>query len=403
MTDFFRRKAVAAAAIAFFIAPLFHPASASEKAERLYKQGNFAAAVAASEEEYARTGDAGEKAELVRYLTELGLDMSFKENYNAAEYAFSRALSLSPDDLTLKELKATVKDLGSYPVRESLPEKEVKAAKPPPAPRPAPAPAQSPVNSSYIKQQLELIRKLEKLADAIEKKSASDAGISEATAQKTARSISAALSDSMANIKKTFIVTAIAVTAAAALLVLAAFLIARYAVNKNHLLIMAAKNNAEPMALKQKARRIPLIDPGNNTKYEGIDIIEAELSSEDSTENSVARTLLEPFLNDSDIELKMRAIKALHKYSPDEAVRLLEQEALKGPDGIKIFCRLIQLMPVEKSLAIAADVMKKAGPEDAGLLNNALIKLNSPGLDAKLRGKLNALTGISGKDDLIIG
>ncbi|MBA3053117.1 hypothetical protein KKF70_01395 [bacterium] len=400
MTDFFRRKAVAAAAVAFFIAPLIPPASASEKSERLYKQGKFAEAVAASEEEYARTGDDGEKAELIRYLTELGLDMSFKENYNAAEYAFSRALSLSPDDLTLKELKDTVKDLGSYPARETVPEKEVKAAEPPPATRPAPAPAPFPLNGVYIKQQLELIRKLEKLASAIEKKSSSDSGISEETVQKTALSINRTISESMSSIKLAFVLTALAVTAAAALLVFAAFLIARYAVNKHHSLVMAAQ---KPMGLKQKARRIPLIYPDNDTKYEGIGIIEAELSSEDSTESSVARTLLEPFLNDSDIELKIRAIKALHKYSADEAVGLLEQEAPKGLDGIKIFCRLIQLMSAEKSLAIAAEVMKKADPEGADLLNNALIKLNSPALDAKLRDKLNALTGISGKDDLIIG
>jgi len=400
VTDSSRLKSTAAA-IAIFIAPLIQPAFANERAETLYKQGDFAGAVAVAEEEYAKSGSESAKTALVRYLTELGLDMSFKENYNAAAYAFSRALSLSPDDITLKELVATVKDLGYYPAPALIPEKEIKPAATPPGAKPAPAP--DPAAGAYLKQQLELIRKLEKLAAAIEKKSAAETGISEEAMRETAGVLSASISHGMENIKRTFLMTAIAVFGAAALLVLAAFLIARFAVNRHHLLGLAAKNTGPAIAHKKKALRIPLAGYENDTKYESIDIIEAELSSEDSTESGVAQKLLEPFLNDPDIELKIRAIKTMHKYSADEAVRLLEQETLKVPDGIKMFCRLIQLMPPEKSIGIAGEVMKNADPENAELLKKALLKLNSSELDETLRGKLKALAESSGPDELIIG
>jgi len=41
-----------------------------------------AEAVAEAEAEYSKTGDSELKTALIKYLTELGLDMSFKENHS---------------------------------------------------------------------------------------------------------------------------------------------------------------------------------------------------------------------------------------------------------------------------------------------------------------------------------
>ncbi len=397
MTDLFHRNRAPAIALAVFIAQGILSAGetpASVRAEALYKQGNFAEAVATAEEEYSKTGDRELKTSLIKYLTELGLDLSFKENYSAASYAFRRALTLAPDDLTLKELAVTAKDLSSYGEIPESPKKETRPI--------APLPQKAAVNNTYLKQQKALILKLEKLAEAIEKKSAPPSAISEDTIRKIAASINKVISEAGANIKKTFMVTAVAGTAAIAVLIVSAFLIARYAVNRYHMLNFSIKNSVAELDRQKKARRIPIISPRGDTKYEGIDIIEAELSSEDSTEACVAKKLLEPFLNDTDIELKIRAIKALHKYSKDEACVLLEQEALKGGDGIKIFCRLIQLLPPEKSVAIAEEIMKKTEASENSLMANALLKINTPDLDEKLRDKINSLAGISGNDDWIV-
>ncbi|MBA3064902.1 hypothetical protein KJ633_02885 [bacterium] len=418
MTNLFCRAGTLRIALAVFIAQqgflrAAEP-SAAARAEALYKQGNFAEAVATAEDEYARTGDSELKISLINYLTELGLDMSFKENYNAAAYAFSRALALAPDDVTLKELADTTKDL-SLPL---TPNGETPTT-----------PAQPSVNDAYLKQQQALMLKLEKLTDAIGKNypAAGDANnrlqqdaISANTEKKldklieasenAAVSINKAVSETGTNIKRTFIATVAAGAAAIAALIASAFLIARYAVNRHHLLNFSLKNSAPEITQREKAKRIPIINPlsdglsvANGTKYEGIDIIEAELSSEDSTEASVAKKLLEPFLNDSDIELKIRAIKALYKYSEDEACLLLEQEAFKSGDGIKIFCRLIQLPKPEKSAEIAGELMKKIKPSEKSLLANALLKINTPDLDEKLRAQINSLAGISKSGDCIVG
>jgi len=409
MTDSMYRRKALTAALAFFIttgALRAGVSSAAARAEKLYKQGNLAGAVAEAEAEYSKTGDSGLKTSLIKYLTELGLDMSFKENYSAASYAFSRALVLSPDDETLKDLAATSKDLSSYtsPPPTSIPKKKVTRTSPPPR--------KTPAGSAYIKQQRALILKLGKLAEAIEKQSAQPSGIPAGTVKKldkliragenAADSINTAVSKTGANIKRTFVITAVAMTASIAALIGAAFLITRYAVNRYHTLNFSIKNLTPGMGLRKRARRIPLITPAEDTKYEGIDIIEAELSSEDSTEAGVAKKLLEPFLNDTDIELKSRAINALHKYSGEEACKLLEQEALKGEAGIKIFCWLIQLLDPEKSVAIAEKLMKKTKPHEKSLIAGALLKINTPDLDKKLREKINSLAEISGSDDWVV-
>ena len=220
--------------------------------------------------------------------------------------------------------------------------------------------------------------------------------------ENAANSINKAVSKTETRIKRTFIITAVAMTAAVAALIAAAFLITRYVLNKYHALNVSIKNSVPGMVSRKRAHRIPLITPVEETKYEGIDIIEAELSSEDSTEACVAKKLLEPFLNDADIELKSRAIKALYKYSKPEACELLEREALKGEAGIKIFCRLIQLLAPEKSIALAENLMKKTKPHEKNLIASALLKINSPDLAEKLREKINSLAEISGSDDWIV-
>ncbi|PKM99158.1 MAG: hypothetical protein CVU78_07715 [Elusimicrobia bacterium HGW-Elusimicrobia-2] len=425
MTNSFRRSGVLHIALAFFIAQqgflrAAEP-SAAARAEALYKQGNFAEAVATAEDEYARTGDSELKLSLINYLTELGLDMSFKENYSAAAYAFSRALALAPDDVTLKELADTTKDLS--------PSSDAYGETPKTTPAETkPAPTQPSINNVYLKQQRALMLKLEKLTDAIGKnypatgntnrfqQNAISANTEKkldkliATSENAAVSINKAVSETGTNIKRTFIATVAASAAAIAALIASAFLIARYAVNRHHMLNFSIKNSAAEIGPRKNAKRIPIINPlsgglsvADSTKYEGIDIIEAELSSENSTEASVAKKLLEPFLNDSDIELKIRAIKALYKYSEDEACLLLEQEAFKSGDGIKIFCRLIQLPKPEKSAEIAGELMKKIKPSEKNLLANALLKINTPDLDEKLRDKINSLAGISKSGDCIVG
>ncbi|MCD6311058.1 MAG: hypothetical protein J7M11_01160 [Elusimicrobia bacterium] len=407
MTDFSRRNGALTAALAIFIAQGIlraAPPAAAVKAEELYKQGNFAEAAATAEEEYSRTGDNGLKKSLIKYLTELGLDLSFKENYSTASYAFNRALALAPDDVTLKELAATSKDLSSYETTPKSPEKKASRAKPPPAAKP--------VNNTYLKQQRALLLKLEKLAQAIEKKSAQPAGIPADTVKKpdkliangenAAFAFNKVISEIGANIKKTFVATGLAVIAIIVVLIISVFLIMRYAVNRYHMLNFSAQNRAPEIGPRQKARRLPIVAPVDNTKYEGIDIIEAELSSEDSTEADVAKKLLEPFLNDTDIKLKIRAVKALHKYSKDEACKLLEEESLKGGEGIKLFCRLIQLLPPEKSIALAEKLMTLADTSARGDIANALLKINTPSLSGKLRDKINSLAGISDSKDFII-
>ncbi|MEA2082431.1 MAG: hypothetical protein U9O97_06790 [Elusimicrobiota bacterium] len=404
MTDLLRRAV--ALTITFsvvFTAGILRAAdSAAIRAETLYKQGLFAEAVAMAEKEYSQTGNPAIKTSLIKYLTELGLDLSFKENYSAAAYAFNRALALAPDDNTLKDLAETSEDLSSY-AKPPQPEKKVK---------PPPKTQKTPVNSTYLKQQRTLILKLEKLAQAIENQPGRSGELSKNTIEKldklmtagdhAAASINKAADRTEANLKKTFVATAVGALAAGAALIVSAFLIVRYAFNRYHTAGFLAKPAGAAIETQKKARRIPLLDSGKDTRYEGIDIIEAELSSEDSTEASVAKKLLEPFLNDTDIELKIRALQALHKYSAIEASKLLEREAVKGIEGSQIFCRLIQLLPPQKSVSIAEKLMKKTGPRETSLIANALLKINTPDLSPKLRDKINSLAGISADTDWIV-
>ncbi len=67
-----------------------------------------------------------------------------------------------------------------------------------------------------------------------------------------------------------------------------------------------------------------LNDPSPRIRSKGLDIVEAELVEEEE-DSEVAQRLLEPFIKDEDNRVKATAIKILHRYEPEKAIKYIKE------------------------------------------------------------------------------
>jgi len=383
---------------------------ALNEAQKLYKSGKLPEAVALLENIYSKDKtDTKTKNLLVKALTELGIDLSFKERYDGAIMAFRRAHDLSPDDETINDLLGTVQELTAPPEEEK--QKPVKIEPPKIEEKKAPEPEKikserpKTVPTVYIgdsiKLQNELIKKMEVLAETFRKNVAEREKRDEDTLKKLDRLIntgdaankilSTALGHTEKTFKKTFALYLSAFLAASAVILIILFLMLRSAALRRERFL--APGGAGQIANKPAAKRIAFDETQTPGKFDGIEIIEAELSSEDNTEKNVARTLLEPFLNDDDIETRVRAVSTLYKYDKDETEKIITGFARSGDNSeIKAFCRLISFIPVETGLSIIEELYENADSEIKEHCLKAISDINASQISEEVRERLEKIT-----------
>ncbi|MFH1352013.1 MAG: HEAT repeat domain-containing protein [bacterium] len=342
------------------------------------------------EEIYSKDKSKGTKALFVKTLIELGTELIFKEQYPAAAVAFGRAKELEPSDKTIIELFDTAQELSSL-TPENAEEKE-----PPPTAQPP---------TDILLNQKKLMRKMELLLNAFEKnaKKPDTQALKKmdeilAASKKTDKTLEKSFSESEKTLKQTFLTYAALFTAGiVSMLIIAWFFMRRAALKRQALLSKFLE--------EKKRMEVPLslIGGAADKKFQGIDIIEAELSSDNRIETSMAQDLLAPFLNDSDIETRIRAIKALFKYSkPDAEKVVLNLAESENTAFRKAFCRLTAFVPPEKSIAGLGKLLKDEDTEVKRSALKSLMNMQSTQIGKDAQEKITDLLKNEAPDDWVI-
>ncbi|MCD6413742.1 MAG: HEAT repeat domain-containing protein [Elusimicrobia bacterium] len=387
----------------FFIFSCSLIAQDIETAKKLYKAGNLKDAAGLLEKIYQKKKNVEVKKLLVNVLVELGIDLSFRQQYKDAALAFGRAKELSPDDKAITDLFDTAKELAPY-------QKPAKAEKEKFAPQKKPPPAGTNAN-----ERKELIEKLQLLVRVFEKTANRELKTQKGTLKKLDQIIESqnrsgeTIKEAITKSGKTFTQTIIfysTVLGAAVLLSLGIIiLIVRANLTKRNILLEQLKEAKEALASRQ-IKKVPLVEGVSEGKFGDIEIIEAELSNEDTTETSVAQNLLKPFLNDPDINTRTRAIRALNKYNPDEARKLILDLAKSDePEKKTAFCKLSALIPAEKAVAIISKMADGPNPAVKRECLRTLAEMNNLEIPQNLKKKIREILEIKkqdGQDEWII-
>ncbi|MFH1957456.1 MAG: HEAT repeat domain-containing protein [bacterium] len=357
-------------------------------AEKLFEKGELSGAAAMLEEIYSKDKSKETKALFVKTLIELGTELIFKEQYPAAAIAFGRAKELQPSDKTILELFDTAQELSS------LTPQNAEEEEPPPLSLPP---------TDILFNQKKLMRKMELLLNAFEKnakkpdtqalKKMDD--LLEAS-KKTNKTLEKSFSESEKTLKQTLLTYAALFTAAIFFMLILAWLIMRRAALKRQALL-------SKFLEEKKKMEVPLIGGAADKKFQGIDIIEAELSSDNRVETSMARGLLAPFLNDSDIETRIRAIKALFKYSkPDAEKVILTLAESENTAFRKAFCRLTAFVPPEKSITVLGKLLKDKDTEVKRSALKSLMNMQSMQIGKDAQEKITDLLKNEAPDGWVI-
>ena len=389
-------KKITSLALALLLLPVLSFAQNITKAEKLYKAGKLREAAVELEKIYQKEKTESVKKLLVNVLVDLGTDLSFRQQYKDAAVAFGRAKELSPDDATITDLFETAKELAPYqkPTEKTKEKTIVKKTAPP---------------ITVTVNQKELVRKLQLLIRVFEKNAGQEIKIQKGTAKKldkliesqnkSGETIQEVITKTSRSFTQTITFYSIILGAAVLLALITIILIVRANLAKRNILLEQLKEAKEALATRQT--KVPLVEGGE--KFSDIEIIEAELSSEDTTEVSVAQNLLKPFLNDADINTKTRAIRALNKYNP-AAARKLTLELSKSDDTEKkiAFCQLAPLIPPEE----AVDKISKMMRDEAPVIKRECIRQLSEMLNSEipqnLKEKIRKIIGQQNEEEWII-
>ncbi len=360
-------------------------------AEKLIEKGALSGAASLLEEIYSKDKSKETKALFVKTLIDLGTELIFKEQYPAAAVAFGRAKELEPSDKTIIELFLTAQELSSL-TPQNAEEKE-----------PAQAIQQTEIPPDILRNQKKLMQRMELLLNAFEKnaKKPDTQALKKmdeilAASKKTDKTLEKSFSESEKTLKQTFLTyTAIFTTGIVFMLIIAWLIMRRAALKRQALLSKFIE--------EKKKMEVPLIGVVADKKFQGIDIIEAELSPDNRTETSMARDLLAPFLDDSDIETRIRAIKALFKYSKPEAEKVVLNlaEAEKAAFR-KAFCRLTAFVPPEKSISVLGKLLKDEDAEVKRSALKSLMNMQSTQIGKDAQEKITDLLKNEAPDDWII-
>jgi len=360
-------------------------------AKKLFENGKLSESAAMLEEIYLRDKSEETKELLITALVELGTDLIFKEQYSAAAITFGRAKELNPSDKTIIELFDTARDLNSLAPQEAEEQEQPPPSQPPP---------------DILFNQKKLIQKMEMLINAFEKNAKKPDKLAGKTlekiddlleaSKKTGKTLEKSFSSSEKTLKQTLFAYAAFFMAAIVLILLGVYLIMRRAAVKRQALL------AKFMEEKKKTE-VPLIEGHAGKKFQGIDIIEAELSVDNQMEVSVARNLLKPFLNDPDIEIRIRAIKTLYKYSkPDAEEIALALAGHENADFRKAFCRLTNLITPEKSIAALGKLIKDKDTEIKRCVLKSLADMQNMKISEDTKKKITELLKNETPDDWIV-
>jgi len=382
----FRRELPFAFLFLFIIPQIF--AQNIRTAEKLFKNGKLSEAAVMLEELYSKDKSKETKALFVKTLIELGTELIFQEEYPAATVIFGKAKKIKPSDKTIIELFDTAQELSSL-TPQTVEEKEQPTAAMPP--------------EDILLNQKKLMRKMESLLNAFEKteKKPDKQALKKmdailAAGKKTNKTLEKSFSESEKNLKQTLLTYAALFMAGIVLmLIIAWFTMRRAALKRKELLAKFLE--------EKKKTEVPLIGGATDKKFQGIDIIEAELSSDNRIETSMARDLLAPFLNDSDIEIRIRAIKTLYKYSKTDAEEIaLALAGHKKPAFRKAFCRLTNLVTPEKSITALGKLIKEDDPEIERCAIRSLVDIKNMKIGEDAKKKIAELLKSETPDGWII-
>jgi len=392
--------------LATFLTQSFLFSQTFKDAEKLYKEAKYEEAIQILEKLYSKEKTKQVKELLLKTLTERGMELSMEGDYSGATVVFARAKELNPDDTLIQELFQTSFELSKL-------EKKEKAQKP----------AQKEVPQKFLNQQKQLLAKLEELTEtlkssrkkisATERKlkkieeetkisrerildelSKTTSKISEQN-QKTGREIVSAIVRKSEETKKSVYIAFLLGVATFLIILFLIFYSAKKFVTKKIIPMQVERKTAQKILLPPHEDRI--------NKFEGIEIIEAELSTDEEKEKNVAENLLKPFIDDADPEIKKKAINTLFKYNPVSASDIITKMSSSKDMVDKILvCQLLDLLPVDRGISIIEKYIKTQDPELKRNVLKAIRLLVNRNITEVQKEKIRKLLKTTEEDEWII-
>ncbi|RLD17221.1 MAG: hypothetical protein DRI36_04470 [Caldiserica bacterium] len=329
---------------------LFLLSQSFDDALNLYKEGKREEALKLLERIYKESPNKEVKSLLVKILTEIGMEKSFKEDYSGALIYFERAKEIAPDDELVLDLYNTTKEIlkASPPPEEKKKEKKVERVK-----ERVVIEKTKPVIRAYeMKRLLEAFLKLEErqtefLKEFVKERKEIDAIFKEEKKRENFYS----------NI---IYINVIAIVLSVIFVGIIMYLVFRnIALRKEAVLLRYQERLIESMSEKTlpEAEKIPLTSP-EETKLKGIEVIEGELKEDKGVEKEMAIKFLKNFISDPSYEVKEKAIRVLSKYDRDEAVKVLKDLWDKGTrDDRILFLKMSDIMPEEEVLSYLSQII----------------------------------------------
>jgi len=375
-------------------------------AEKLYKEAKYEETIQILEKLYSKQKTKQIKELLLKALTDRGMELSMEGNYSEAIVVFARAKELNPDDTLIQELFQTSLELSK--LGEEKPQKKEK---------------QTQIPKGFLEEQRKLLSKLEELSETLKlsrkkiseteknlKKIAEEAKISRERIidelsrttskiseqnQKTGKEIVSTIVHKSEETKKTVFIAFLLGVATFLIILLLIFYSAKKFVTKKII----------PMQIERKTAQKILLPPNEEKmrKFEGIEIIEAEFSTDEEKEKNVAENLLKPFIDNPDPEIKKKAIQTLFKYNPVSARDIITKMSSSKDLVDKILvCQLLELLPVDKGVSIIEKYIKTEDPELRKNVLKAIRSLLSKNITEEQKGKIKKLLKSTEEDEWII-